>query len=70
LRIGLLRVRIGLPPVPNDHTEGSLHARTLSRPVLVGWRRVGVVFGLLMLGFVVLYIVLVELHTHGYLGGT
>jgi len=29
-----------------------------------------VVFGLLMLGFVVLYIVLVELHTHGYLGGT
>ena len=56
--------------MPNDHTEGSLHARTLSRPVLAGWRRVGVVFGLLMLGFVVLYIVLVELHTHGYLGGT
>ena len=36
----------------------------------VGSRRVGVVFGLLMLGFVALYIVLVELRTHGYLGGT
>jgi hypothetical protein len=31
----------------------------------VGWRRAGVVFGLLMLGFVVLYIVLVELHSGG-----
>lgn len=34
-----------------------------------GWRRVGVAFGLLMLGVVVLYIVLVELHMHGYFGG-
>jgi hypothetical protein len=31
----------------------------------VGWRRAGVVFGLLMLGFVVLYIVLVEVHSGG-----
>jgi hypothetical protein len=30
-----------------------------------GWRRAGVAFGLLMLGLVVLYIVLVELHSGG-----
>jgi hypothetical protein len=36
----------------------------------VGWRRAGVAFGLLMLVYVVAFIVLVELHTHGYLGGT
>ena len=34
-----------------------------------GWKRVGVAFGLLMLGVFVLYIVLVELRTHGYFGG-
>jgi hypothetical protein len=39
------------------------------------WRRVGprhaiVVYGLLMLGFVGVYFVLVELHAHGYLGPT
>jgi hypothetical protein len=31
-----------------------------------GWRRAGAVFGLLILGFVVAWFVLVELHTHGY----
>ena len=30
-----------------------------------GWRRAGVASGLLILYFVVLYIVLAELHTHG-----
>jgi hypothetical protein len=35
-----------------------------------GWRRTSVAFGLLVLGVVVLYIVLVELRMHGYLGGT
>ncbi len=34
----------------------------------VSWRRAGVVFGLLMLVYVVAFVVLVELHTHGYLG--
>jgi hypothetical protein len=34
-----------------------------------GWRRVGAYFGLLMLGVVVLYVVLVELHAHGHLHG-
>jgi hypothetical protein len=33
-----------------------------------GWRRTGVAFGLLILGIVVLYIVLVELHSHRYFG--
>lgn len=31
----------------------------------VGWRRAGAVFRLLMLAFVVLYVVLVELHSGG-----
>jgi hypothetical protein len=35
-----------------------------------GWRRTGVAFGLLILGVFVLYVVLVELHAHGYFGGT
>jgi hypothetical protein len=34
-----------------------------------GWRRVGVAFGLLILGLLVLYLVLVELHAHGHLRG-
>lgn len=33
-----------------------------------GWRRTGAAFGLLILGIVVLYIVLVELRHHGYFG--
>jgi hypothetical protein len=36
----------------------------------VGWRRAGGALGMLMLGLVVLYIVLVELHSQGYFGGT
>jgi hypothetical protein len=35
----------------------------------VGWRRAGVVFGL-MLVYVAAAIVLIELHAHGYLGRT
>jgi len=33
------------------------------------WRRVGTAFGLWVLGSVALYIVIVELHGHGYLQG-
>ena len=40
----------------------------------IGWRRalkiLGVSLGLGVVAFVVLYIVLAELHLHGYLGGT
>lgn len=35
-----------------------------------GWRRTAVAFGLLILGVAVLYVVLVELHSHGYFGGS